>query len=775
LTKREFPASLLLFAWLTWAAFVLWHYYARLLQVVMAGRLPTLRDCVLVVIFLVGGGLTVPIAIRSIGVMSRLRRTRVVFTTAAIAAVPWLFVHPLLLHRLSSLGISGAPAIGEAIARAAIGIIGALLVGASLVASGTFVLRLLRWQTTSRIEQLVFAWTMGIGVVSFGSLLLAVAGLYRPLPLTIFISVLLVTPWLPVLRGAHNPTPAARLRASRFGEAGSDGWLPPLGGRLPPGFDFRPLNWRAFAWLSVIAAALLYGLVAAFAPEREFDALWYHLYLPRLWLESGRPVDLVQEYPSLYPLTWELVFGTGMTLGGVVGAKLLHFACLPLLAALVWRTARWMDVGAAAAAAFVVTTPTLLWEASTTYIDLALALHTAAAGYALARYIVHGERPWAMIAGLQLGLGAATKHLGIVVAIVAVMVFVIAAVRSGRTFRSVVRIAVLITLLAALLPSSWYLRSWLASGNPVFPEMYGVFGASPPERWDARTTQGLEHFLERFGHGRSAGALAALPWDATVHGAAFGGSLGPLFLVLLPVLLLTRNHPRGVIWIATAAAAYVAVWASPLSSFQLRFLMPIVPLLALLAAVALERASGLARGLPGVALLITAATIALAALNFPMFMRLHESDELWLTHVLRQPPLAVVIGRQSELEYLRRQVPSFAAWTAIDATLPPDARILTFTEGDHLYSHRWRVSHYATMARAAVWDAAGADTISAAEALRALRITHILFDRRELLPERAGSLALASAAFQQACVSEFDDGRHWVCRVDYSRLPGPAP
>ena len=760
MTKREFPASLSLFAWLTWAAFVLWHYYARLLQVVMAGRLPTLRDCVLVVIFLVGGGLAVPMAIRSIGVISRLRRTRALFATAAISTVPWLFVHPLLLHSLSSLGISGAPAIGEAIARAGIGIIGALLVGASLVASGTFVLRLLGWQTTSRIEQLVFAWAMGIGVVSFGSLLLAVAGLYRPLPLALFISVLLATPWLPVRRRAHDPTPAARLRASREG-----GWLPPLGGRLSP----------SFAWLSVSAAALLYGLVAAFAPEREFDALWYHLYLPRLWLEAGRPVDLVQEYPSLYPLTWELVFGTGMTLGGAVGAKLLHFACLPLLAALVWRTARWMGVGAAAAAAFVVTTPTLLWEASTTYIDLALALHTTAAGYALARYVVHGERPWAVIAGLQLGLGAATKHLGIIVAIVAVTVFVLAAVRSGRTFRSVVRIAVLVTLIAALLPSPWYLRSWLASGNPVFPEMYGVFGASPPERWDARTTQGLEHFLERFGHGRSAGALAALPWDATVHGAAFGGSLGPLFLVLLPVLLLTRNHPRGVIWIATAAAAYVAVWASPLSSFQLRFLMPIVPLLALLAAVALERARGLARGLPGVALLITAATIALAALNFPMFMRLHESDELWLTHVLRQPPLAVVIGRQSELEYLRRQVPSFAAWTAIDATLPPDARILTFTEGDHLYSHRWRVSHYATMARPAVWDAAGADTGSAAEALRALRITHILFDRRELLPERAGSLALASAAFQQACVSEFDDGRHWVCRVDYSRLPGPAP
>ena len=46
------------------------------------------------------------------------------------------------------------------------------------------------------------------------------------------------------------------------------------------------------------------GLIGALAPEVEYDSLWYHLWLPKLWLEAGRPVDMVEEYISLWPMTW---------------------------------------------------------------------------------------------------------------------------------------------------------------------------------------------------------------------------------------------------------------------------------------------------------------------------------------------------------------------------------------------------------------------------------------------------------------------------------------
>ena len=34
------------------------------------------------------------------------------------------------------------------------------------------------------------------------------------------------------------------------------------------------------AWFALTATALAFGAVAALAPEKEYDALWYHLNLP---------------------------------------------------------------------------------------------------------------------------------------------------------------------------------------------------------------------------------------------------------------------------------------------------------------------------------------------------------------------------------------------------------------------------------------------------------------------------------------------------------------
>lgn len=754
---------LLFGVWLAWAAFVLSHYYLPPLRAAAPDQLPSRLGLTFAAI----AAVTVPLVIliarrpsiaprarqlaRTIATRLNGRRRSIVIAVVAAIAVPWVMVWPRVVRAAAGIAAPGFPAFGEAVARATVAGIGAGLVTTAALASGRLVLRLLGWQTRSRVEQLVFAWTTSVGVISFGSLLLAAAGVYRPLTVAALIGLLALTG---IAARPATVTPA------------------PAGSR-----HISDMSGATVAWLSVAGTALAYALVSALAPEKEFDALWYHLYLPRLWLEAGRPVDVVQEYISLYPLTWELVFGAGMTFGGAVGAKLLHFACLPLLALLVWRAAQRLEgVSAAAAAAFAVTTPTLLWEAGTTYVDLALALHGAAGCYALACYAERNERAWGTVAALQLGMAAATKHLGIVIAMIALALYALAVSARGRSLTSAVRRAAVLAILAAAVPTPWYVRAWLASGNPVFPELFGVFGAFPAGRWDALAAEGLERFGARFGAGRSPASLASLPWDVTIHGASFGGSLGPLFLVMVPALLIAPRRLPVLRWAAAGIAAYVAVWASPLSSFQLRFLMPIVPALALLAAAA-AAAAGHAAGRRA-ATIATAGVVCLTALNLPPFVRLHEIDRAgwsgWLTHVLREPPLKVITGREDEASYLRRQVPSFAAWTAIDATLPHDARILTFSEGDQFYSHRWRIPSYAPAARPAVWGASAAQLAAAAAALRHLGITHVLFDRRELSPSKAGSLAVGSPGFRQACVSEFDDGRYWLCRVDYSRLP-PAP
>ena len=753
----------LLFAgWVAWACFVLAHYYVQVLRAIREPHVPSGRDVIAAIapllLFVAGGAVFRTIGQRqqandapglsSVPVITS-RAAALVLLGAAIVTVPWLVVWPRLSAALSGVGVPALPWFGEAIARLLVALTGASLVAAASVSAGILVLRTLNCRFASRTEYLLFAAASGVGVLSYASLLLALLGSYRPMAVALLISA--------ALAGG-----ASAIRRD---------WPGPL--------TTVPADWtrRDRLWLALIVVALAYGLIAALAPEKEYDALWYHLYLPRVWLEAGRPVDLVEEYVSLYPLTWELLFAAGMTLGGAVGAKLLHFACLPLLGMVVWLGVRRFlpRLSAPAAVAFVVTTPTVLWESSTAYIDLALALHAAAAVYALARYAEERERGWGAMAALQFGLAAATKHLGVLLAVVALGLYVLWAVRSRRRLTQALGQALVIGLAAAVVPAPWYARSWIASGNPVFPEMFSVFGASPPERWDATTEQSLDGFKARFGTGRSARDLAALPWDVTVHGARFGGALGPIYLILIPAALLAPRFGRAVPWLAAGVVGYVAVWASPVSSYQLRFLVPIVPALALLAAASLQiltrRAAEFTRHGPA---LLTTAVLALGLSNLPPFTAFHEADREvwsgWLTHVLRESPVRVLTGRQAEASYLAREVASFGAWQWINDHLPREARVLATAGGDQLYARRARVPHDATIARSAVWVGAS-ELAAAAASLRRLGITHVLFDRRELAQMSDKSLVLASSGFQQACTPEYSDSRFSVCRIDFGRLP----
>ena len=134
----------------------------------------------------------------------------------------------------------------------------------------------------------------------------------------------------------------------------------------------------------VTAIFLAVSFIAALAPETEYDALWYHLELPRQWLLAGRPVDNVTEYVSLYPMGFDLLFGIALAFGSDSAARLIEWSCLGLSTLLLVRAARRVagpQTGWLAAAVFAAG-PAVLWEATTAYVDLALATYTLAGAVA---------------------------------------------------------------------------------------------------------------------------------------------------------------------------------------------------------------------------------------------------------------------------------------------------------------------------------------------------------------------------------------------------------
>lgn len=678
---------------------------------------------------------------------------------AAVFTIAWFRGHAALAAALSTVHAPGLPALGEAAARAGIGVCGAALVALAAVALGEVLTGALRLPDASADERRIVGVTLGAGALALLSSGLAFAGVYRPWTVALMIAAALVAGAVTrtrTVRGEFPQPPHGHTSAlPRVRSAGLDR-----------------------AWLCLVFLALSFALVGALAPETEYDALWYHLNFPRLWLQSGRPVDLIQEFPSLYPMTWELVFGAGLAMGGTVAAKLLHYSCLLVLAGTVVMTCRRYAPFCSryAAVGLLVTAPTMLWEATTAYNDLAIAMFAALACYALARFVETNAGSWLIASGLEFGLAASTKHLGLVVLAAAALVLAWQWRRGRRPFGALTRAVLALAALAIVLPLPWYLRAWHGSGNPFFPELYGVFGGGPAARWDAVANAGLAAFKAHFGLGRGVWAVLGLPWNVTVHSALFGGTFGPLWLMLIPGCLAATRSRRVAAVLAVGTLGYLAVWASAISSFQLRFLVPVASALSLLAGIGWSRLTtnddqvpASARRIAGVAI------VAVACLNLPPFIAWHEADRNgysgWLTHVMRTPPVAVVTGKESEAQYLTRTVPSYAVWQYANAHLPPGGAVLTFTGGDNLYSRRTRYPDSSVLARPAVWSATSdSDVVTA---LRTLGIGYVIFDRR-LLPElRSHHLPIAGDRFQRACTTLFEDGRYRLCQVPSSQVDRP--
>lgn len=654
-------------------------------------------------------------------------------------------------------GDRSLPFFGEALRASLAAAGGAALLLASAVLLGAAICRLAGWRFAGRAEAVAYQAALGIGAFAYLGLALATRGFYRP-------GVLRVAVALPLLFAAVRAVRGRRARDRAR----------PLGRRIA-----WPSSGADRLWAAAVGGFALVALAGALAPEIQYDAVWFHLHFPRLFLEAGRLVDLPAEYVSLYPMTWELWFGYGLAVGGSGAAVLLHWACLPLAAAATFALARLVAPRASPwlAAALFASVPTVLWEATTAYLDLALALHVALVLHALVAYVRTGRRQWLALAAANLGLALATKHLALVVLALACAGLAIALWWRDRRVGRALAPAVALGLAALVLPLPWYLRAWTATGNPVFPELYRLFGG-PTARWDAQTDAGLRRFFARFGYPRTAAGQLALPWRLTMHASRFGGTAGPLLLALVPLVALRRLRGATLALVAFVAA-YAAIWASPLASFQLRWLVPALPALAVLAALGAGRLAALLRvAFGGAARTAWLALLALlVALNAPPFTWLHMRDHRgewtgWLTHTLYGLPLAVVTGGEPRDAYLARNIPTYRAWQWANDSLPPDARVLVYGGGDHLYSARDRLTVFAPTARDAAFAPAGEED-AAFRRLRALGVTHLLVDERFLetngmADQRWDEFALTRPSTRAAAYDVvYRDGRCTIYRVKH--------
>lgn len=607
---------------------------------------------------------------------------------------------------------------------------------------------------------------IGSGMLGYGAFALGLFGLLRPLVLALAllggVGALAAAP-------AVREAPGTRGRGGGWRNAGAAvgrRWhtLAPAG--LP--------RWSAVAALLAVGFALL----GAMQPEIEYDAVWYHLTFPTRYLAAGRLVDLACDHMSPTPQHVELLYAYALLLGDERAAKLVHLGFGLLTAAwAAWLAARLLGRRwAALTGALFLTAPAVTWEMATAYNELPLAFLSTGAVALVLEWRTRGGRALLALAGVLLGLGLAGKHLAYFFLAPLAVAVLLAPAPAGAVRRSLggrVGDAALLCAVAVAVALPWYVRAWYYTGNPFFPMFYDILTALGVDvrRWDGQAQRGWGAAMNRYGDGRSPQALLLLPWRATWASVRFAGSVGPAWLLFLPLLPLVRRRlDRRVRFVALLGVVFLVLWVTPYSSLQVRYLVPVLPLLAVVVAAVVRGFEALLRDAEWQAAprAVGAGVAAMLLLNLPLFNWFHDAREGWIPLSLHMvKPVAGLVDRD---RYLRRRLESYPAVAWANRHLPASARIVSFGEAAHFHARAELLNDFSRCVVDAAWAPPGQEE-AAWRGLRAAGVTHVLWDLTQPALLVDSAFAIRSRAFRARFAEPVY--RDAVSEIDALR-PAPA-
>ncbi|MBC8104806.1 MAG: glycosyltransferase family 39 protein [Cytophagales bacterium] len=530
-------------------------------------------------------------------------------------------------------------------------------------------------------ETTIFQVAAGMGGLAYLTLVFGLLRLANAAAFGVLLGILAGVGAVVAVRGPRGPKKQASAPANR-----------------PP--------WELGAAVALGLLALLTALAALAPPSvLEWDSLAYHLAVPKTYLAQGRIFYIPYDHHSNFPFTLEMLFLLMLGLGSVGAAKLFHWVCGALLVLSIYTfAARHIaptDFGkrtGLVAALLAAGTPILLWEASIAYIDLSTALFTWLSLYALVNAAQSAFQDeggaqkqnlaWLWVSALMMGFALGTK-LTVLAFWGMLLVGVLGwhFVTTRRWAKETIPHAALWAGVSLLVGLPWYLKTWLYTGNPVYPFFYNLFGG---RYWNAENAALYAGDQGRFGLGKTPVDLLLGPWQATMEPltafaagrpfvfteyTAFG--LSPALLALFlaaPLLVGRRSLSRASVYLALFALGVYVFWFFLMQ--QTRYLIPAVPALAIVGAEALLHAWEERRRAVGVAggLLIAASLVW----------------SVYLTGTqLTAPALPFVLGQIAPADYPAQQQGRLGrAVQWINENTPKEAKVALFDEPRAYYLDR---------------------------------------------------------------------------------------
>ncbi len=431
-------------------------------------------------------------------------------------------------------------------------------------------LRLLRplGVAASGAERLALGFVFGTGAASLAILLLRALGVPLPVPVWAALAALAML-W--PRRGPFHRAPAG---------APPTGWV------------------RAVEGATLAVAGLTFP--AALAPETAWDGFEYHLPLVLAWSEGP-----IRALPALIDAEFragiDLLYVPALSSGQPDAAAAVSAGFALALAALIRAEAsrRASPAAGALAGFFALVVPFAVESAPTTYTDLGTGAYGFVALLFADRWNRGADRGTLLVSALCLGFAVNAKLHAAILCPAALAIVIL----GGR--RPPARLLAACAALVALVMTPWFVKVALTTGNPFFPFLGAWLGTGPTDAQNIAMRR--LRLLANYSAPRDVAGLlqylASLTFGRNPH---VSGMIGPLPLALAPIAL--RRLSR-----ATATLAAVLALLVVLQFFYmpaLRFGTPLLPFVAIAAALGGQRLADqgrAARGVVALALSLSAA------------------------------------------------------------------------------------------------------------------------------------------------------------------------
>lgn len=397
-------------------------------------------------------------------------------------------------------------------------------------------------------EEIFFAATLGLGAMAVMVMVLGLLGLLSPVILAAALVVSVVACWN-TWRELWT-----RVRAHK-----------------------RP-NWPKMGIALAIMLVLLPTALLPLYPPTACDATMYHLPYAKIYAQEGGIVFTPYLRNPVFPQYVEMLFTLALILHGDLTAQLTQWVSMVLvgLGVYAWGARLGSPRAGLWGATFWISHPLVLWLGGTGYIDHGLTLFLFGALYACAIAYEEESRAWLIISAVCCGLAIGSKYSAVFwVGLIGIAVIWLA--WRKRMWQSLL----IFSLVAAALAAPWYVRNIYHTGNPVFPFLPDLFGAG---HWSLEGMREHAELIKKSGGKASLELFLKLPWNLAYHPEMFVAEtwISKASFWLLPAACWAFFRGPRYRWLIAFGLLNVVFWF--LTAQQLRYLVPLFPLLGLLIA-----------------------------------------------------------------------------------------------------------------------------------------------------------------------------------------------